>query len=93
MAPWDKWQGELLDSLQSIITYSHLGLVFSLDMGKEIIVSQEEKDLHLYIKAYVYKKYFNSISPPRWTWNDSLASAKNNLMVFINNWLKMRGLM
>lgn len=93
MNAWEKWQQELFDSLQDITTYKHLGITFSLDCNTEIVVSQEEKDLHLYIKAYVYKKYFNSISPPRWTWNDSLASAKNNLMVFINNWLRMRGLM
>lgn len=93
MTPWDKWQGELLDSLQSITTYSHLGLVFSLDMGKEIIVDQEEKDLHLSIKAMAYRKYFNSMSPPKWTWNDSLAAARCNLMVFINDWLKIRGIM
>lgn len=93
MNAWEKWQQELFDSLQDITTYKHLGITFSLDCNTEIVVSQEEKDLHLYIKAYVYRKYFNSISPPRWTWNDSLASAKNNLMVFINNWLRMRGLM
>lgn len=93
MTPWDKWQGELLDSLQSIITYSNLGLVFSLDMGKEISVDQEEKDLHLSIKAMTYRKHFNSISPPRWTWNDSIARARSYLMVFINDWLRMKGLM
>lgn len=93
MNSWEKWQQELFDSLQDITTYKHLGITFSLCCNREIIVNQEEKDLHLYIKAYVYRKYFNSISPPRWTWNDSLASAKNNLMVFINNWLRMRGLM
>lgn len=93
MNSWEKWQKELLCSLQDIITYSHLGLVFTLIPDEEISVDQEEKELHLSIKAMVYKKYYNSISPPRWNWNDSLASAKNNLMVFINNWLKIRGLL
>ena len=93
MNSWEKWQKELLCSLQDIITYSHLGLVFTLIPNEEISVDQEEKELHLSIKAMVYKKYYNSISPPRWNWNDSLASAKNNLMVFINNWLKIRGLL
>lgn len=93
MNSWEKWQEELLCSLQDIITYSHLGLVFTLIPDEEISVDQEEKELHLSIKAMVYKKYYNSISPPRWNWNDSLASAKNNLMVFINNWLKIRGLL
>ena len=93
MNSWEKWQKELLCSLQDIITYSHLGLVFTLIPDEEISIDQEEKELHLSIKAMVYKKYYNSISPPRWDWNDSLASAKNNLMVFINNWLKIRGLL
>lgn len=93
MNSWEKWQKELLCSLQDIITYSHLGLVFTLIPNEEISIDQEEKELHLSIKAMVYKKYYNSISPPRWNWNDSLASAKNNLMVFINNWLKIRGLL
>ena len=93
MDSWEKWQKELLCSLQDIITYSHLGLVFTLIPNEEISIDQEEKELHLSIKAMVYKKYYNSISPPRWNWNDSLASAKNNLMVFINNWLKIRGLL
>lgn len=93
MNSWEKWQKELLCSLQDIITYSHLGLVFTLIPDEEISIDQEEKELHLSIKAMVYKKYYNSISPPRWNWNDSLASAKNNLMVFINNWLKIRGLL
>lgn len=93
MNSWEKWQKELLCSLQDITTYSHLGLVFTLIPDEEISVDQEEKELHLSIKAMVYKKYYNSISPPRWNWNDSLASAKNNLMVFINNWLKIRGLL
>lgn len=93
MNSWEKWQEELLCSLQDIITYSHLGLVFTLIPNEEISIDQEEKELHLSIKAMVYKKYYNSISPPRWNWNDSLASAKNNLMVFINNWLKIRGLL
>lgn len=93
MNSWEKWQKELLCSLQDIITYSHLGLVFTLIPDEEISVDQEEKELHLSIKAMVYKKYYNSISPSRWNWNDSLASAKNNLMVFINNWLKIRGLL
>lgn len=93
MDSWEKWQKELLCSLQDIVTYSHLGLVFTLIPDEEISVDQEEKELHLSIKAMVYKKYYNSISPPRWNWNDSLASAKNNLMVFINNWLKIRGLL
>ena len=93
MDSWEKWQKELVCSLQDIITYSHLGLVFTLIPNEEISVDQEEKELHLSIKAMVYKKYYNSISPPRWNWNDSLASAKNNLMVFINNWLKIRGLL
>ena len=93
MNSWEKWQKELLCSLQDITTYSHLGLVFTLISDEEISVDQEEKELHLSIKAMVYKKYYNSISPPRWNWNDSLASAKNNLMVFINNWLKIRGLL
>ena len=93
MNSWEKWKKELLCSLQDIITYSHLGLVFTLIPDEEISVDQEEKELHLSIKAMVYKKYYNSISPQRWNWNDSLASAKNNLMVFINNWLKIRGLL
>lgn len=93
MPQWERWQGELLHSLQDIVTYSHLGLVFTLIPNEEISIDQEEKGLHLSIKAMVYKKYYNSISLPRWTWNDSLASAKNNLMVFINEWLKRRGLM
>ena len=93
MNAWEKWQQELFNSLQDIITYSHLGLVFTLILNEEISINHEEKDLHLSIKAMAYRKYFNSISPPRWTWNDSLASAKNNLMVLINNWLRMRGLM
>lgn len=93
MDSWEKWQKELLCSLQDIVTYSHLGLVFTLIPDEEISVDQEEKELHLSIKAMVYKKYYNSISPPRWNWNDSLASAKNNLMVFINNWLKIRRLL
>ena len=93
MNSWEKWQKELLCRLQDIITYSHLGLVFTLIPNEEISVDQEEKELHLSIKAMVYKKYYNSISPPRWNWNDSLASAKNNLIVFINNWLKIRGLL
>ena len=93
MNSWEKWQKELLCSLQDIITYSHLGLIFTLIPNEEISIDQEEKELHLSIKAMVYKKYYNSISPPRWNWNDSLASAKNNLMVFINNWLKIRGLL
>lgn len=93
MDSWEKWQKELLCSLQDIVTYSHLGLVFTLIPDEEISIDQEEKELHLSIKAMVYKKYYNSISPPRWNWNDSLASAKNNLMVFINNWLKIRGLL
>lgn len=93
MNSWEKWQKELLCSLQDIITYNHLGLVFTLIPNEEISIDQEEKELHLSIKAMVYKKYYNSISPPRWNWNDSLASAKNNLMVFINNWLKIRGLL
>ena len=93
MNSWEKWQKELLCSLQDIITYSQLGLVFTLIPDEEISVDQEEKELHLSIKAMVYKKYYNSISPPRWNWNDSLASAKNNLMVFINNWLKIRGVL
>lgn len=93
MPQWERWQGELLHSLQDITTYSHLGLVFTLIPNDEISIDQEEKKLHLSIKAMVYKKYYNSISPPRWTWNDSLASAKNNLMVFINEWLKRRGLL
>lgn len=93
MNAWEKWQQELFNSLQDIITYSHLGLVFTLILNEEISIDHEEKDLHLSIKAMAYRKYFNSISPPRWTWNDSLASAKNNLMVLINNWLRMRGLM
>lgn len=93
MNSWEKWQKELLCSLQDITTYSHLGLVFTLIPDEEISIDQEEKELHLSIKAMVYKKYYNSISPPRWNWNDSLASAKNNLMVFINNWLKIRGLL
>ena len=93
MDSWEKWQKELFCSLQDIITYSHLGLVFTLIPNEEISIDQEEKELHLSIKAMVYKKYYNSISPPRWNWNDSLASAKNNLMVFINNWLKIRGLL
>lgn len=93
MDSWEKWQKELVCSLQDIITYSHLGLVFTLIPNEEISIDQEEKELHLSIKAMVYKKYYNSISPPRWNWNDSLASAKNNLMVFINNWLKIRGLL
>ena len=93
MNSWEKWQKELLCSLQDIITYSHLGLVFTLIPDEEISVDQEEKELHLSIKAIVYKKYYNSISSPRWNWNDSLASAKNNLIVFINNWLKIRGLL
>lgn len=93
MNSWEKWQKELLCSLQDITTYSHLGLVFTLIPDEEISVDQEEKELHLSIKAMVYKKYYNSISPPRWNWNDSLASAKNNLMVFINNWLKIRRLL
>nr|DAD55921.1 MAG TPA: hypothetical protein [Bacteriophage sp.] len=93
MNSWEKWQKELLCSLQDITTYSHLGLVFTLIPNEEISIAQEEKELHLSIKAMVYKKYYNSISPPRWNWNDSLASAKNNLMVFINNWLKIRGVL
>ena len=93
MNSWEKWQKELLCSLQDITTYSHLGLVFTLIPDEEISIDQKEKELHLSIKAMVYKKYYNSISPPRWNWNDSLASAKNNLMVFINNWLKIRGLL
>ena len=93
MNAWEKWQQELFNSLQNIITYSHLGLVFTLILNEEISIDHEEKDLHLSIKAMAYRKYFNSISPPRWTWNDSLASAENNLMVLINNWLRMRGLM
>lgn len=93
MNSWEKWQKELLCSLQDITTYSHLGLIFTLIPNEEISIDQEEKELHLSIKAMVYKKYYNSISPPRWNWNDSLASAKNNLMVFINNWLKIRGLL
>ena len=93
MDSWEKWQKELLCSLQDITTYSHLGLVFTLIPDEEISIDQKEKELHLSIKAMVYKKYYNSISPPRWNWNDSLASAKNNLMVFINNWLKIRGLL
>ena len=93
MNSWEKWQKELLCSLQDITTYSHLGLVFTLIPDEEISIDQEEKELHLSIKAMVYKKYYNSISPPRWNWNDSLASAKNNLRVFINNWLKIRGLL
>lgn len=93
MNTWEKWQQELFNSLQDIITYSHLGLVFTLILNEEISIGHEEKDLHLSIKAMAYRKYFNSISPPRWTWNDSLASAENNLMVLINNWLRMRGLM
>lgn len=93
MNSWEKWQKELLCSLQDITTYSHLGLIFTLIPDEEISIYQGEKELHLSIKAMVYKKYYNSISPPRWNWNDSLASAKNNLMVFINNWLKIRGLL
>ena len=62
MPQWERWQGELLHSLQDITTYSHLGLVFTLIPNNEISIDQEEKDLHLSIKAMVYKKYYNSIS-------------------------------
>ena len=91
--PWERWQRELLYKLKNIATYSNLGLDFTLDLNEQINIDHKEKDLHLSIKEIVYKKYYNSISPPRWNWEDSLSAGVNNLMEYINEWLKRRGVL
>lgn len=92
MDVWEKWQRELLYSLQNVAEYKKAGLEITFDKEENCFhVDENKKDLHLLVYSPAYKKDYNAISPPRWNWEDSLLSAKTRVMKYINDWMKMRG--